>query len=80
MHHSSLIRLLATFVLHIVLPVAVRFPNVDLHSFYRLPFCVFHSADDEAWLALRIVCDLGTVGFGDGVVGVEGAEDGAFGA
>jgi hypothetical protein len=29
---------------------------------------------------LRIVCDLGTVGFGDGVVGVEGAEDGAFGA
>jgi len=80
MHHSSLIRLLATFVLHIVLSIAVRFPDVDLHSFYWVPFCVFHGADYETWLAFGVVCDLGAVGFGDSIVCVERPEDGAFGA
>jgi hypothetical protein len=79
MHHSSLIRLLAAFVLHIVLSITVRFPDVDFHSFYWLSFCVFDGADDETWLALGVVCDLGAVGFGDGVVGVEWSEDSAFG-
>ena len=80
MHHSSLVRLLATFVLHIVLSIAVRFPNVDLHSFYWLPFCVLHGANHETRLTFGVVCDLGTIGFGYGIVCVEGPEDGAFGA
>ena len=80
MHHSSLVRLLATFVLHIVLSIAVRFPDVDLHSFYWVSFCVFHGADYETWFALGVVCDLGSIGFGDGIVCMEGPEDGAFGA
>ena len=80
MHHSSLVRLLAAFVLHIVFSIAVRFPDVDLHSFYWLSFCVFDGADHETWLALGVVCDLSTIGFGDGVVRVEWPKDGAFGA
>ena len=79
-HHSSLVRLLATFVLHIVLSVAVRFPDVDLHSFYWLSFRVLHSADHETRLTFGVVCDLGTIGFGYGIVCVEGSEYGAFGA
>jgi hypothetical protein len=66
--------------LHIVLSIAVRFPNVDLHSFYWLPFCVLHGANHETRLTFGVVCDLCTIGFGDGIVCVEGPEDGAFGA
>lgn len=80
MHHSSLIRLLAALILHVVFPVAVCFPDVDLDAFHWLSVGVFDGADDEAGLAGRVVGDLSAVGFGDGVVRVEGPEDGAFGA
>jgi hypothetical protein len=79
-HHSPLVRLLAAFILHIVLAVAVGFPDVDFYPFDGLAFSVFDRADYEAGLAVGVVGDLGAVGLGDGVVGVEGAEDGAFGA
>jgi hypothetical protein len=80
MHHRSLIWRLATLILHIVLPVAVSFPDVDFDAFDRLAFGVFDRADYKARLAVGVVGDLGAVGLGDGVVGVEGPEDGAFGA
>lgn len=62
MHHSSLVRLLAAFILHIVLSIAVRFPNIDLYTFYWLSFCILHSAYHETWLAFRIMRNLGAVG------------------
>lgn len=80
MHDSSLIRHLASFILHVVFAIAVRFPDVDFHAFDRLPLRVFDGADDQTRLTLRVVGDLRAVGLGEGVVRVEGSEDRAFGA
>lgn len=79
-HHRSLIWLLPPLILHVVFALAVRLPDVYLDAGYRLAICAFHCADNETWLAIRIVCDLGTVGFRDRIVGVEWSKDSAFGA
>jgi hypothetical protein len=80
MHHSSLVRLLAAFVLHVVLSVAVSLPDVDFDAFDRLAFGVFDGADYQAGLTVGVVGDLSAVRLRNRVVRVEGAENGAFGA
>ena len=79
-HHGSLIRSFSTRVLHIIESFAVRFPDIDLDSADRLASSVFEGAEDETGLAVRVVGDHRAVGEGLGLVGMEGAEDGAFGA
>jgi hypothetical protein len=80
MHHSSLVRLLAAFVLHVVLSVAVSLPDVDFDAFDWLAFGVFDGADYQAGLTVGVVGDLSAVRLRNRVVRVEGAENGAFGA
>ena len=80
MHHGPLIRALAAGVLHVVESLTVGFPDVDFDSFDGGAGGGFEGAEDEAGFAVRVVGDLRAVGLGLGFVGVEGAEDCAFGA
>jgi len=77
-HHRSLIRTLATWVLHIVEAFAVRLPDIDLHALYGFAGGVLDVAEDEAGLAIGVVGYYGAVGRYLGFVGVEGAENCAF--
>jgi hypothetical protein len=78
MHHSSLIRPFSSRVLHIVKALAVRLPDVDLHTFYWLAAGVFYGAEYETWFAFGIVGDLRAVRLALSFVGVEGSENCAF--
>jgi hypothetical protein len=44
LHDASLARHFAASMLYIIVSRAVRFPDVDLHSLYRLAARVFHGA------------------------------------
>lgn len=78
LHDSPLIWPFSSGVLHIVEAFAVRLPDVDLDALDWLAVCVFDGTEDEAGLAVGIVGDCGAVGLGEGFMGVEGAENGAF--
>jgi len=78
MHDSSLIRSFSARILHVVEAFAVRLPNIDLDTLYRLAGHVLDVAEDKARLAIRVVRYLGTVGLYLSFVGVEGPEDCAF--
>lgn len=80
MHHRPLIRPFSSSILHIVEPFAVCLPNVDLDAFDGGALGVFDGAEDEAGFAVGVVGDLGAVWGAFSFVGVEGAEDRAFGA
>ena len=80
LHHAAAVRLLAIRILHIVVAGGVGFPDVDFDVGDRRAVDVFHRDQDEAGLAQGVVRDRVAVGERFGVVGVEGTEDGAFGA
>lgn len=79
-HHCSLIWLFPTLILHVVFALAIRFPDVYLDAWYRLSVGVLDCADDEARFTTWVMGDLGTIGLGNRIVGMEGSEDGALGA
>lgn len=58
----------------------IRLPDIDLHVGDGVSVGIFDCADDEEGLAGGVVGDAGAWGEGLGVVRVEGAQDGAFGA
>lgn len=78
LHHAPPIRRVQIRVLHIVMPCAVRLPDVDLAVGDGLIVDVREGTEHEEGLAGRVVGDGLPVGEGRGVVCVEGAEDGAF--
>ena len=65
-------------VLHVVLAVAVCFPDVYLDALNGLAGGGLDGAEHEERIAVGIRGDGEAVVVGGGVVGVEGAEDGAF--
>jgi len=80
LHHRAAIRLIpAIVVLHVVLPVAVGFPHVDLGAGHGGAGGSFDGAQDEQGGAGGVSGDGGARGEVGSVVGVKGAEDGAFG-
>lgn len=80
MHHRALVWPFTARVLYIIKSFAVRLPDVDLDIVQWLSRGIFDSAEDEARLAVGVVRYLGPVRFGLCFVGMEGAEDCAFGA
>lgn len=67
------------FVVHVVVARGVRFPDVDFDVRDRCALRVADGAEDEAGSTVGVVGKGVAGGKGRGVVGVEGAEDGAFG-
>jgi len=81
MYHSAAVGLVASVVvLHIVLAVAVRLPDVDLDALHGLARRALDGAQHKQRLAIGVGGDGEAVLVGRRVVRVEGAEDGAFGA
>jgi hypothetical protein len=80
MHDSSLIGLIATRILYVVEPLAVRLPDIDLDICDWLAVGVLDGACYEAGFAVWIMGDLRSIGLRDGVVRVEGSQHSAFGA
>lgn len=79
-HDASTIRPIPPRILHIIMARRIRLPNIDLHVLHGLPVGIFHRADDEEGLAGGVVGNAGPRGKGLGVVRVEWAQHGAFGA
>lgn len=78
-HHRPTIRLIpAVLVLHIIFALGVRFPDVDFNAGDGGAGCGFHGAEDEQGGAVGVGGYAVSRGEVRGVVGVEGAEDGAF--
>jgi hypothetical protein len=51
-------------MLYVVMPGAIRFPNVNLDTLNRVAMAIFHSADAQKGMALGIVRHFGP-GFKD---------------
>ena len=77
-HDAPLARALALGVLHVVVPRAVRLPNVHLDAGHRLPSHVLDRAHGQHRLPGRVRRHGAPVGQHRGVVRVEGPEHGAL--
>lgn len=71
MHHGSLIRSLAARVLHIIKPLAIRLPDINLDTFNWFSECIFEGAENETGLAIRIMGNLRAIRVWLGLVGVK---------
>lgn len=65
-------------VLHVILAVAVRLPDIDFHASHRVASGRLDSAQDEQRVPIRVGRDGEAVGIGRSIVGMEGAKDCAF--
>ena len=78
-NHCAAIGLVAAvLILHIVLAVGIRFPDVDFDAGDWGPGCGFHSAEDKQRCARGVGRDFGAWCGGRGIVRVEGTKDRTF--
>lgn len=79
-HDTAPIGAIVLRILYIVVPAAVRLPDVDFDALDRRPGRVFDGAEHKAGLAFGVRRDVAAGGDDLGFVAVEWPEDGTFGA
>lgn len=80
MHHRPLIRTFTAGVLNVIVPLAIRLPDVNLDPFDGLAAGILYGAKDKARFSIRIVCDLSAVWFYLSFVGMEWSKNRTFSA
>lgn len=78
-HDAPLARLRSSLVLHVIMPAAVRFPDVDLDPRHRVSLAVLDCANHQQRLAFGISRHVRAVLQRRRIVRVERAQDGALG-
>jgi hypothetical protein len=74
-HHCPLVRTFAARILDIVISLAISFPDIDLDFLNWLATGIFDCAQNETWLAVRIMGDLGAICLYLSFMGVEWSEN-----
>jgi hypothetical protein len=74
-HHRSLVWTFTPWILNIVIPFAVRLPDVNLDSFDGFATGIFDCAKNEARFTIRIMCNLSTIWFYLGFMRMKWAEN-----
>jgi hypothetical protein len=65
-------------MLHVIMPGAVRLPDIDLDPFDRVSLNIFNGADNETWLAFGVMGNQLAVRDCLCFMRVEGSEDRTF--